>query len=135
MPAKSKSRRANGKNARGMDGRSAEARRLTELIEAFSAGIEVIDEATLAVIRGAALMAQQLERLEERVTRGEEIDEMKLQRLSNSLTRLILGLNAMKTKQPPQSRSADSLGGHLAALVAKRRAERERLEAEASTGE
>ena len=59
-------------------------------------------------------MCQQLEKLEERVTRGEDIDEMRLQRLSNSLTRSILALNTMKPKLPASEppRSSD-LQRHL----------------------
>jgi hypothetical protein len=131
-PKRCRSRRANGKSPRGVDRRSSEARRLGELIEAFGAGIEQIDEPVLAVIRGAALMAQQLERLEEKVTRGETIDEMRLQRLSNSLTRALVALNHLKAT-PKNESAAGMLAGHLAAIAA-RRAERERLADEAEAG-
>jgi hypothetical protein len=132
---KRRSKRANGNKPRGFNGNSAEARRIAELVESFAVGIPTpIDEPTLAIVRGAALMAQQLERIEERVTRGHKIDEQRLLRLSGAIARAVITLNAMK----PKASDGGGPGGitleeHLAAVAARRRAaeqERQALEAE-----
>jgi hypothetical protein len=117
------SRRGNGRRPRGMDGRSLEGRRLTELVEAYTAGIEPLDEPTMAIARGAALMSLKLERFEERTTRGEDIDTDRLQRLSNALNRAILALSRLKQAQTAQATEQPTLAQHVAALAA-RKAER-----------
>jgi hypothetical protein len=106
-----------------MDGRSAQGRRLKELVEIYSRDIEPLDEQTEAMVRASAMMALQLERLEERITRGEDIDEERMQRLTNSLARRTDKLDRMKAKSSPAESSSSSgvsaLQRHLEKLAAQ----------------
>jgi hypothetical protein len=119
-----RSKRGNGNRPHGMMGTSSEARRVAELVEAFTAGIEPLDEPTLAIARGAALMAMKLERFEERTTRGEDVDTDMLQRVSNSLNRAILALSRLKQAQTAQAATEQPTLAQHVATIAARKAER-----------
>jgi hypothetical protein len=109
--------------------RGASARRVPALIEAYTRGIEPLDEAVLATARSAALLTVRMDAYEAKIARGVDVDDHVLQRVSNSLSRALLALQRLKPK-PSSGGPAADLGDHLAA-IAQRRAERERLEAEA----
>lgn len=90
---------------RGIDGRSAEARRYRDLIEGFAAdfGATPPGEREMALIRQAAAMSVQAEALQAKIVRGENVDLEQLTRLSNVQTRALkaLGLHKRRAHKPP----------------------------------
>lgn len=97
---------------RGIDGRSAEARRFRDLIEGFAAdfGATPPGEREQALIRQAAALTVQIELLQAKIVRGDNVDLQQLTRLSNVQTRALkaLGLHKRRSHRPP------SLADHLA---------------------
>ncbi len=92
----------NGKKLLPWNGRSAQARRLKDLIMAFAeplGGFERLAEFEKALIRNAASMTVTLEDLQARVAQGERIDLEQLTRLSNSQARALATL--MKARPRP----------------------------------
>ncbi len=73
---------------RGIDGRSAEARRFRDLCEGFAAdfGSTPPGPREMALIRQAAAVAIQAEELQAAIVRGEAVDIEQLTRLSNVLS-------------------------------------------------
>jgi hypothetical protein len=98
---------------RGIDGRSAEARRYRDLVEGFVAdfGSQKPGERELALIRQAAALTVQTEALQVKIVRGEDLDLEQLTRLTNVLTRTLkeLGLRKRRAERP-------SLAAYLASI-------------------
>src|SRR5271168_2974500 len=91
-PSQTRSRITNGSDMlRGIDGRSAEARRFRDLVEGFKAdlGISMTGERELALIRQAAALTVQSEAMQSAIVRGDDIDVEQLTRLTNVLTRTL----------------------------------------------
>jgi hypothetical protein len=98
-----KSAVTNGKK-QPWNGRSAQARRLKDLILAFSepfGGFDHLPEFEKALIRNAASMTVTLEDLQARVAAGEKVDIEQLTRLSNSQARALASLRKARLKAPP----------------------------------
>ena len=99
---------------RGIDGRSAEARRYRDLIEGFAADFDDAPpgERELALIRQAAAMSVQAEALQARIVRGEDVDLEQLTRLSNVLTRTLkeLGIRKRRAQKPPPTLRESLMG-------------------------
>ncbi len=90
---------------RGIDGRSAEARRFRDLCEGFAAdfGATPPGEREMALIRQAAALTVQTETLQAKIMRGEEVDLEQLTRLANVTTRTLreLGIRKRRAQKPP----------------------------------
>lgn len=103
-PPTTKSRITNrSEMLRGIDGRSAEARRYRDLVEGFSADfVSPLGEREMALIRQAAAMTVQAETMQTKIVRGEAVDLEQLTRLSNVLTRTLkeLGIHKRRAPQP-----------------------------------
>jgi hypothetical protein len=96
---------------RGIDGRSAEARRFRDLVEGFAAdfGTTPPGEREMALVRQAAAITVQAESMQAAIVRGEDVDPEQLTRLMNVQTRTLkeLGLKKRGRQQPSL---ADYLG-------------------------
>lgn len=81
----------------GIDGRSAASRRFRDLIYSISSdlgGFDGLAEADRALVRQAACLTIEAERMQVASTRGDAIDHDSLVRLSNTLRRIQAGLRA-----------------------------------------
>lgn len=85
----------------GVDGRSPLARRYRDLVREFTAdlgGEESVTEPIRAMIRQAAAVTVEAERLQASIIREEVVDTEQLVRVTNTLTRL---MNSLKAKAKP----------------------------------
>jgi hypothetical protein len=88
----------------GVDGRTANARRYRDLCLSLAddlGGAATLTEAQSALVRQAAAMIVQSEKLQGEVLRGELTDSEQLVRLCNSATRILTRLGLKKTIVPP----------------------------------
>jgi hypothetical protein len=84
----------------GVDGRSVEARRYRDLTMALAddlGGAASLTEAQRALVRQAAAMIVQSEKLQGEVLRGEVVDSEQLVRLANAATRILSRLGIKRT--------------------------------------
>ena len=89
----------------GVDGRSAGARRFRDLSKAFAAelgGLAVLSEPERALVRQAAGLTLQTERLQVAIAKGEKIDPDELIRLSSEARR---ALNGTRKREQPKAAS------------------------------
>ena len=118
-PANNRSRMSNGSRLlRGADGRTAEGRRYRDLVAAYAAdlgGFAELSEAERSLVREAASSALASEGLQAAVVRGEIVDIEQLVRLSNSTTRLVAKLVALRKPR----KSSSPLVQHFANPKAK----------------
>jgi hypothetical protein len=84
------------------DGRSSIARRLKDLHAALAAPVAFDDlpESTQQLVRRAALLAYEAERMEGGATRGEPIDPVAHATIANALSRLLTRLERAKAATP-----------------------------------
>ncbi|MGA2493336.1 MAG: hypothetical protein ABSF67_10340 [Roseiarcus sp.] len=98
-----RSRITNGKDLlANVDGRTADARRYRDLAASLAddlGGAAGLTEAQRALVRQAAAMIVQSERLQSAVLRGELVDVEQLTRLANAATRILSRLG-MKRERP-----------------------------------
>ncbi|MCF3638728.1 hypothetical protein LXM94_01920 [Rhizobium sp. TRM95111] len=104
----------------GVDGRSAPARRFRDLVYQFSTelgGDAVMSEPMRAMVRQAAAVAIEAERMQTAILLGEDVDTDELVRISNVLQRLMNGLKAKATiaKAGLRTSSSNSLRDKLLA--------------------
>jgi hypothetical protein len=98
-PATVRSRVTNGKMIAGVDGRSAEARRYRDLAMAFAddcGGAAGLTEAQRTLVRQAATLTVQSEKLQGAMLRGEEMSDEQMTRVANSLSRTLSRLGIRK---------------------------------------
>ncbi len=98
---------------RGVDGRSAEARRYRDIGMALAddlGGSALLNEPTRILIRQAAALTVQVESLQSKIVAGDEIDLEQLTRLSNVLGRT---LQRLGLKRPP-AKPTSPLAAHFA---------------------
>jgi hypothetical protein len=92
-PSRQRSRVTNGsKLMAGIDGRSAEARRYRDLCLSFAddlGGAAGLTESQRALVRQAAALTVQSEKLQGAMIRGEAIDDEQMTRVANSLARTL----------------------------------------------
>lgn len=91
----------------GIDGRSADARRYRDLVEAFSREIDRgagLTAAEMTLVRQAAAVALRSELLQSDIVAGRNVDLSQVTRLSNTLTRLV---SALKAKGPRPDNGPD----------------------------
>jgi hypothetical protein len=91
---------------RGVDGRSAEARRYRDVAIALAddlGGQDRLTEPAKILVRHAAALTVQIETLQARIVRGEDVDLEQLTRLSNVLGRTLQRLGLKKPRPAPSS--------------------------------
>jgi hypothetical protein len=121
----------NGKNFLvGVDMRTATGRRYRDLVRSYAAGLGPLDERAKSLVRNAAGIGVHLEQLQVEIINCGKVDTRLLVRLANAQSRALAALGALASKAEKARSEGPTLEQHLAAIVA-RRAERERLEAEA----
>jgi hypothetical protein len=98
-----RSRTTNGKQLlAGIDGRSAEARRYRDLCLSFAddlGGAAGLTESQRALVRQAAALTVQSEKLQGAMLRGEAIDDEQMTRVANSLSRTLARLGRKVEKR------------------------------------
>ena len=80
---------------KGVDGRSAEASRFKDLVSSFAAGLGgegSLTEAERALIRNAASLTVQCERLQAALVARREVNSEEMTRLANSSARVLAAL-------------------------------------------
>jgi hypothetical protein len=109
-----RSRITNGKSLlANIDGRTADARRYRDLAASLAddlGGVAGLTEAQRALVRQAAAMIVQSEKLQGAVLRGELVDVEQLTRLANAATRILSRLGIRRE----QRRSVSPLAAHFA---------------------
>jgi hypothetical protein len=91
-------------HARGIDGRTREARRFRDLFESFAeslGGAAVLTEAERALVRNAASLTVQSEKMQAAVASGHDVDLEQMTRVSNAAVRVMRALGA---KAKPRAR-------------------------------
>jgi hypothetical protein len=106
-PSTIRSRITNGsKLSRGVDGRSADARRFRDLGMSFAddlGGAASLTEAQRALVAQAATLTVQAERLQGAMLRGETVDVEQQTRVANVLARTLSRLGIRKREAKPVS--------------------------------
>jgi hypothetical protein len=98
----------------GVDGRSVDARRYRDLTMSLAddlGGASSLTEAQRALVRQAAAMIVQSEKLQAEVLRGEVVDCEQLTRLANAATRILSRLGLKRTVRHTPSRLDSMLNG------------------------
>jgi hypothetical protein len=107
------SRVTNGKKlVAGLDGRSAEARRYRDVAVALGddlGGAAALSEGQRALVRQAAAMIVQSEKLQSALLRGELVDVEQLTRLANAATRILSRLGIKRQARAAPQTLADRL--------------------------
>lgn len=110
-----RSRVTNGKELlANVDGRTATARRYRDLTISLAddlGGATGLTEAQRALVRQAAAMIVQSEKLQGEVLRGEIVDCEQLTRLANAATRILTRLGSKRSLAPTPSRLDLMLNG------------------------
>jgi hypothetical protein len=124
-PLKQRSIVTNGKKlVADLDGRSSTARRYKDLCSALSddlGGVAALNAGQTALIRQAAAMVVQSEKLQVAVLRGEIVDVEALTRLANAATRIIGALRrSRETRNSRLEDGQDALAAHLEARARER---------------
>lgn len=107
LPPRQRSRVSNGSSLlNGVDGRRASARRFRDLIadltrEEFGDS-ENLSIAELGLLRQAAALTLQAERLQAAVVRGETVNADELVRLSSENRRVLAAMRRSKRASPPE---------------------------------
>jgi hypothetical protein len=104
---------------RGVDGRSATARRYRDLCMEYAdtlGGAAVLGPAVQAMIRQAAAITIQMELLQAKIVAGEDVDLEQLTRVSNVLTRM---LHRLGLRKPAPARGPTLADGPLASHFAR----------------
>jgi hypothetical protein len=100
-----RSRVTNGKELlANIDGRSTEARRYRDLCFSFAddcGGAAALTEAQRALVRQAAALSVQSEKLQAAMIRGEAIDDEQMTRVANSLSRILSRLGRKRAQAKP----------------------------------
>jgi hypothetical protein len=108
-----RSRVTNGKELlANVDGRTAAARRYRDLCMSLAddlGGAASLTEAQRALVRQAAAMIVQSEKLQGEVLRGEIVDCEQLTRLANAATRILTRLGIKRERRDPTPSLADYL--------------------------
>jgi hypothetical protein len=117
-PSRQRSRVTNGSKLMvAVDGRSAEARRYKDLCLAFAddcGGASALTEGQRALVRSAAALSIQSEKLQGAMIRGEAVSDEQMTRVANSLART---LQRLGLKRAPAKREASTLADHFSRPV------------------
>jgi hypothetical protein len=93
-------------HARGIDGRTRDARRFRDLVTSFSeslGGFATLNDSDQVLVRNAAGLAVKAESLQAAIVKGEDVDAEQLTRLSNCVSRVLgqLGVKRVRRDQTP----------------------------------
>lgn len=105
-------------HAKGIDGRTRDARRFRDLVASFSeslGGEAALGEADKALVRNAAALAVKSERMQAAIVKGEDVDLEGLTRLSNCVSRVLGQLGVKRERRD----TTPSLDEYLAASHAE----------------
>ena len=105
-----------------VDGRTADARRYRDLCMSLAddlGGASDLMEAQRALVRQAAAMIVQSERLQSAVLRGELVDCEQLTRLANAATRILSRLGIKRRHVDPTPTLADVIARHAPKVAAE----------------
>ncbi len=86
-------------HAKGIDGRTRDARRFRDLVASFSDGEADLSEADKALVRNAAALAVKAERMQAAIVKGEDVDLEGLTRLSNCVSRVLSQLGVKRERR------------------------------------
>jgi hypothetical protein len=117
LPKKQRTKKANGRLV--LNGRSYRGRRTKELVEIYGVGVDLADAQMAGLVKSTAVIAFQVEQLEDASERGELIDLELLNRLVNTRERNRVTLKEMRTQV--RSHSPEHATGGPAALTALQR--------------
>ncbi len=98
----------------GVDGRSSQGRRYVDLVMAYSdelGGEAALTEPQKAMVRHAAALTIEAERIQSAIVRGEPVDTEQLVRISNVLSRALRGLGIKSRAHNPVPDLASYLAG------------------------
>jgi trimethylamine:corrinoid methyltransferase-like protein len=116
-----RSRITNGKDLlANVDGRTADARRYRDLAASLAddlGGASSLTEAQRALVRQAAAMLVQSERLQSAVVRGELVDVEQLTRLANAATRILTRLGVKRERPDTTPTIAEIAARHRSATA------------------
>jgi hypothetical protein len=104
-------------HAKGIDGRTRDARRFRDLVASFSeslGGESALGEADKALVRNAAALAVKAERMQAAIVKGEDVDLEGLTRLSNCVSRVLGQLGVKRERRDATPSLADILAEHAA---------------------
>jgi protein-tyrosine-phosphatase len=102
---------------READGRTIQARRYKQLVQAYSAELgDSLTEADRGMVASAAAIAVRIEKLRSDIVRGLDVAEDAIIRLSSEHRRLLVSLRAKADKRKPAGDAA--LREHLARYAA-----------------
>jgi len=106
-PSTTRSRITNGSRLlRGIDGRSASARRFRDLVDSFVSelgGIDKVGESEKATIRQAASLTLRCESLQADLVNGLPVDDEQMVRLANVASRLLGKLGIRRRQERPKT--------------------------------
>ena len=108
-------------HAKGIDGRTRDARRFRDLVASFSeslGGDAALSEADKSLVRNAAALAVKAERMQARIVAGEDVDLEGLTRLSNCVSRVLSQLGAKRERRDPTPSLAEYLAANHSEPVA-----------------
>jgi hypothetical protein len=96
----------------GVDGRSHQARRFRDLVQAYGQEFSVASELDRGLIRQAAMLALKSEQLQAAIVRGEDVDADTITKLAGQQRRALADLRRRATATAP---APISILDHLAA--------------------
>jgi hypothetical protein len=102
---------------RNVDGRSAGARRFRDVAQALAddaGGPDRLSEPQRLIVRQAAVLSIQIERLQSQIVAGADVDAEQLVRLSNVQARLLASLGTQKGRP---AEGASALHAYLAEIA------------------
>ena len=105
-------------HAKGIDGRTRDARRFRDLVASFSDGEADLSEADKALVRNAAALAVKAERMQAAIVKGEDVDLEGLTRLSNCVSRVLSQLGVKRERRDTTPSLAEYLAAHHSERVA-----------------
>ena len=108
-------------HAKGIDGRTRDARRFRDLVASFSenlGGEADLSEADKALVRNAAALAVKAERMQAAIVKGEDVDLEGLTRLSNCVSRVLSQLGVKRERRDTTPSLAEYLAAHHSERVA-----------------
>jgi hypothetical protein len=102
-------------HAKGIDGRSTQARRFKDLVASFASslgGDTSLSEVDRALIRNAAALTVQCERLQAAAIAGHEVKSEEMTRLANSSARILTALRLKRQRRDQAPSIAEIAARH-----------------------
>ena len=121
-PSRTRSAVSNGSrmHPKGVDGRSTQARRFKDLVASFAASLgddASLNEVDRALIRNAAALTVQCERLQAAAVAGLEVNSEEMTRLANSSARILTALKLKRQRRDQAPSIAEIAARHRREVV------------------